>query len=153
MEIEKKYKLDKLPDNLGEGLHIIQGYLFSGENELRLRKKGDKYLLTYKSGGTLSRKELEIGIPKWLFNVMWPLTRGRVIEKIRRFRVLPNGLKLEFDEYLGALKGLMILEVEFADEDFANDFILPEYIRGVDVTSDMNYKNKNLALYGCPRQK
>lgn len=152
MEIEKKYKLNKLPDNLGEGVHIIQGYIFAGKNEVRLRKKGDKYLLTYKSGGTLSRKELEIGIPKWLFNMMWPLTRGRAIEKIRRFRALPNGLKLEFDEYLGTLKGLIVLEVEFTDESSANNFILPEYIPGVDVTSDMDYKNKNLALYGFPKK-
>jgi CYTH domain-containing protein len=148
MEIEKKYKLEKLPDGLGEGINILQGYLFAGENEVRLRKKGDKYLLTYKSGGTLSRKELEIGIPKWIFEFMWPKTEGRRIEKIRYSREMPNGLVLEFDEYLGALKDLVVLEVEFVNEDSANSFVLPEYIRGTDVTSDMKYKNKNLALHG-----
>ncbi len=151
MEIEKKYRLNKLPDNLGEGIHIDQGYLIADENELRLRKKGDKYLLTYKSSGALSRKELEIRIPKWFFNIMWPKTEGRRIEKIRYFRTLSNGLKLEFDEYLGGLKGLIVLEVEFADEDSANNFILPEYIQGINVTFNMNYKNKHLALYGLSK--
>jgi CYTH domain-containing protein len=55
---------------------------------------------------------------------------------------------LEFDEYLGALKDLVVLEVEFVNEDSANSIVLPEYIRGTDVTSDMKYKNKNLALHG-----
>ena len=152
MEIEKKYKICKLPDNLGEGVHIIQGYLIIGKNnEVRLRKKGDKYLLTYKSGGTLSRKELEIGIPKFIFNILWPKTEGRRIEKIRYSKSLSSGLVLEFDEYFGSLKGLITLEVEFSDEDSANNFMLPEYIQGIDITADMKYKNKNLAIKGLSK--
>lgn len=153
MEIEKKYKINKLPDNLGEGIHIIQGYLFIGKNnEVRLRKKGYKHLLTYKGGGTLSRKEIEIRIPKFIFEIMWPKTEGRRIEKIRYFKPLSDGLVLEFDRYIGLLNGLITLEVEFSSEDFANKFILPEYVWGKDVTNDMSYKNKNLAVHGLPKE-
>jgi len=150
MEIERKFKLDKLPDNLGKGVRIIQGYLIIGKNEVRLRMKGGRYLITYKGAGMLSRREVEIGIPKWLFELMWPLTRGRKVEKIRYFRALPNGLELEFDEYLGSLKGLFTVEVEFPNEASANAFVLPPGIRGEDVTLDERYKNKNLTLNGLP---
>ena len=152
MEIEKKYKSEKLPDGLGEGIHILQGYLIIGKNnEVRIRKKGDKYLLTYKSGGTLSRQEIEIRIPRFIFEIMWPKTEGRRIEKIRYLKPLSNGLVLEFDRYLGSLNGLITLEVEFSNEDLANKFSLPEYIKGEDVTSDTGYKNKNLAVHGLTK--
>ncbi|MHB9020043.1 MAG: CYTH domain-containing protein [Minisyncoccota bacterium] len=151
MEIEKKYKLNKLPDNLGVGVHIIQGYLIDREYEVRIRKKGDRYLLTYKSGGTLSRKEIEIRIPKFIFKILWSKTEGRRIEKIRYSKPLSSGLVLEFDEYFRPLKGLITLEVEFSDEDSANNFMLPEYIQGIDITTDMKYKNKNLAINGLPK--
>jgi len=148
MEIERKFKLDRLPDNLGKGVRIMQGYLITGKNEVRLRMKGKHYLITYKGAGMLSRREVEIGIPKWLFKLMWPLTRGRKVEKIRYFRTLPNGLELEFDEYLCSLKGLFTVEVEFPDENSANKFLLPDDIKGEDVTDNIKYKNQYLAVHG-----
>jgi len=49
--------------------------------------------------------------------------------------------------------GLSILECEFPDEETANDFELPEWIREhviEEVTEDERYQNKNLAVNGLP---
>ncbi|MEK9170096.1 MAG: adenylate cyclase [Patescibacteria group bacterium] len=149
MEIEKKYKLINLPSGLENGEHIDQGYLLISKwLEIRIRDKAGQYFLTFKGNGTISRMELEFRIPKWIFWFTWPWTKGRRIEKIRYSKRMANGLVLEFDKYLGSLAGLIILEVEFPDEVSANRFIYPEDIRGVDVTYDKRYKNKNLALNG-----
>ena len=50
MEIEKKFKIKKLPDNLEqyEQKHIEQGYLCTNP-VVRIRKSNDRYILTYKS--------------------------------------------------------------------------------------------------------
>ena len=50
MEIEKKFKVKQLPDNLDgyDQKHIEQGYLCVNPI-VRIRKSNDRYILTYKS--------------------------------------------------------------------------------------------------------
>ena len=151
MEIERKWKLKNLPKDWMSRTHILQGYIVAESNEVRLRKKGDHYFITAKSDGSLSREEWETEIPRWVFDIIWPKTEGQRIEKYRYSRKAPDGLIWEFDEYIGSLKGLIVLEIEFPDEASANNFVLLKGIRGEDVTSDKRYKNKNLALNGIPK--
>ena len=50
MEIEKKFLVRKLPENLTQYSvkHMEQGYLCT-DPVLRIRKRNDRYILTYKS--------------------------------------------------------------------------------------------------------
>ena len=58
MEIERKFLISKLPENLDDyPFHQIeQGYLCT-QPVVRIRRQDDTYILTYKSGGMISREE------------------------------------------------------------------------------------------------
>jgi adenylate cyclase len=155
-EIEKKYLVDDL-EKLCNGLteirrdEIAQGYLAieSGGNEVRLRSKSQgknrRYYLTVKSGSGLVRGEVETEISEEQFQVLWPMTEGRRVEKIRLTLALPDGVKLEVDRFLGKLEGLIMAEVEFTSEEKAESFQMPNCLVR-DVTTDKRFKNQKLAL-------
>ncbi len=146
-EIEKKYLIAQLPENIGKGVEISQGYVISeAGKELRIRRKGVQCFMTAKGDGNLSREEWETVIPEWVFNIMWSETEVHRVEKIRYTIPTGDGLVMEFDEYLGTLSGLFTLEIEFPNEDQAKDYVLPSHINGKDVTDDKRFKNKNLAI-------
>jgi CYTH domain-containing protein len=106
--------------------------------EARIRARGEKYFLTLKGDGTLSRDEKEAEIPKEEFEFCWPYTYGKRIEKTR-IEVPWEGLTAEIDMYLD--RQLMIAEVECPDLETA----LRLKPLGWDITEDKKYKNKNLA--------
>jgi CYTH domain-containing protein len=83
-----------------------------------------------------------------LFNKLWPLTQGRRLQKVR-YDIEQADLVWEVDIYQKEMTGLMVVEVEFASEEEAESFLVPECF-GREVTRDERYKNKNLALYGIP---
>lgn len=150
-EIERKWRLNRLPAiaSYADPIQIRQGYLMTDEGELRIRAKNDEYFLTVKGGGDLSRNEWETPIPDWVFQLLWPKTESRSLEKIR-YSLNYGDLTLEFDVYLGRLAGLVILEIEFPDKAAAQAFDLKHFQLGADtgaeeVTYDQNFKNKNLA--------
>ena len=155
-EIEKKYLVDDLEELCNElnEIHrdeIAQGYLAieSGGNEVRLRSKSQdenrRYYLTVKSGSGLVRDEAETEISEEQFRILWPMTEGRRVEKIRLTLALPDGLKLEVDHFLGKLEGLVMAEVEFTSEEKAESFQMPNCLMR-DVTTDKRFKNQRLAL-------
>jgi adenylate cyclase len=139
------------PPELGstESNEIEQGYLAVGaEGEVRLRRKGEKLVLTAKRGSGLSREEAEIELDRESFEGLWPLTEGRRLHKRRH--LIPNGdLTIELDVYEGDLTGLLVAEIEFASEDQAREFEPPEWI-GEEVTGDERYLNETLATQGRP---
>ncbi len=150
-EIERKFLLDILPDALHRYpcREIVQGYIQADETtEIRLRKHGDKHLLTMKIGQGLMRQEAEIVLSPHLFNKLWPLTQGRRLQKVR-YDIEQADLVWEVDVYQKEMTGLKVVEVEFASEEEAESFPAPEWF-GREVTRDERYKNKNLALYGIP---
>ena len=61
MEIERKYLIKELPENLKSYpcRHIEQGYLCTSP-VVRIRKDNDKYELTYKSKGLMVREEYNL---------------------------------------------------------------------------------------------
>lgn len=146
MEIERKYLVNVLPDGLLDGLageEILQGYIKVSPYEIRIRKKGCNFYLTKKSGRGLQREEVEVEITKGIFDILWPLTGGKRIEKMRY--TIPFGpLKIELDIYN---KRRMMAEVELPDKDYK--FEAPEWF-GEEVTYNERYKNKNLAVAGFP---
>jgi CYTH domain-containing protein len=149
MEIERKFlvRQEALPE-LGNGTAIVQGYLAieADGNEVRIRRKGDAYFLTVKSGDTgMTRAEAECSIAERMFQELWPLAAARSVEKTRHELTLSDGLVAELDVFSGNNAGLLLVEVEFADEQSALGFTPPAWF-GEDVTDQSKYKNKNLAL-------
>ncbi len=149
-EIERKFLVKTLPENLDHypAIEIIQGYLAITEDgtEVRLRKKGERYFQTVKSGFGLQRNEVEIEILKEQFEKLWFMTEGRRIEKVR-YEIDHSGSKIELDIYCGILKGLIVAEVEFTSFELAKSFIPPNWF-GREVTEDERYKNRNLVRFG-----
>lgn len=155
-EIEKKYLVDDLTTVRNSLLElrrdeVAQGYLAieADGNEVRLRSKGQgeshRYYLTVKSGSGLVRGEAETEIGKEQFQVLWPMTEGRRVEKTRFTLALPDGLKLEVDLFSGKLEGLILAEIEFTSQEAAESFVAPNWLVR-DVTIDKRFKNQKLAL-------
>jgi adenylate cyclase len=146
LEIERKFLIKNLPKKLLEnirGEEILQGYIQISPEEIRLRKRDIKFFLTMKSEGGVSREEVEVEVSKPIFDILWPLTKDKRIEKVRY--TIPLGeLKAEIDVYSNQK---IVVEVEIPTEHF--DFVIPNWF-GKEVTEDKWYKNKNLAVYGFP---
>ena len=150
MEVERKFRLRQPPELTGSDSDPIeQGYLAVGaEGEVRIRRKGDRTLLTAKRGAGLSRAEAEVEITPEQFDELWPLTEGRRLRKRRP--VLPHdGLDIEVDVYEGDLEGLVVAEVEFDSEEQARAFEPPAWL-GDEVTGDGRFLNESLAIDGVP---
>lgn len=148
-EIEKKYLLVGLPAGVGKGTEIRQGYLSVGDPEVRVRSKGDKFFVTHKGGEGLVREEEEAEVSAEVFQILWPATEGKRVEKTRFKIVAADGLVWEVDEYYGQLSGLFTAEVELPDSETEAE--MPAAIAEVlvrDVTTDKAYKNKALAVKG-----
>jgi adenylate cyclase len=150
-EIEKKYLLAEMPVGVADGTEILQGYLSCGDPEVRVRAKGGQFFATRKGGEGFVRSEEEVEISKEVFEILWPATEGRRVEKIRYRLIGSDELVWEIDEYRGHLKGLFTAEVELPGEEVQP--IMPQVIAEVfvaDVTLDKNYKNKALATADDP---
>ena len=152
IEIERKFLVSALPD-LGrlEAVAVRQGYLTAADDsvEARLRQSGDAFFMTLKSGEGLQRMEYEIPIDQSQFDVLWPATARRRIEKVRHVGRLEDQRIFELDVFSGRLAPLVLVEVEFPSRETALAFIPPTWF-GPEVTDDKRFKNKTLATSGLP---
>ena len=146
MEIERKYLIRRLPENLSQYQckKIAQGYICTNP-VVRIRKSDDAYYLTYKGKGLMAREEYNLPLTQEGYEHMLPKIDGRLIEKSRYLIPLEGKLTAELDIFEGDLAPLIIVEVEFDSLDAANSFIPPEWF-GEDVTESRKYHNSNLAL-------
>ena len=142
-EIERKFLVKTIPPLENYNFeHIIQAYV-SLEPEIRVRKKGERYFLTEKSGHGILRKELEREISEEEFTKALPKAEGRVLTKTRYY--IPYGkYTIELDVYEGKNEGIVVCEVEFDSLDEANNFTPPAWF-GKDISNDKSYKKKVLA--------
>ena len=147
MEIERKYLIRHLPAHLrldSFSCRIIeQGYL-NTTPVIRIRKDNDKYELTYKSSGLMVRQEYNLPLTKEAYEHLRKKADGRLIVKTRYEIPLDDRHKIELDIFHGDLAPLILAEVEFADEDEANQFTPPGWF-GEDVTFSSRYHNSNLS--------
>jgi adenylate cyclase len=150
VEIERKFVVERVPDDLGGAARRIdQGYVALDQGaEVRVRRIGDELWLTVKGTGGLARVEEELRLSREQFESLWPLTEGRRIEKTRR-RMRIAGAEAEVDEYGGDLAGLVVVEVEFGDADGARAFQPPPWF-GRELTGEPAYANRSLACDGLP---
>ena len=148
MEIERKFLVKELPDNLDsyEQKRISQGYLCTNP-VLRIRRSNEDYFLTYKSHGLIAREEHEFGIPQEAFEHLLRKVDGTLIDKIRYLIPLEDGHVAELDIFQGTLAPLRLVEVEFESLEDAENFVAPEWF-GDDVSDSGKYHNSNLSKQG-----
>ncbi len=147
LEIERKFLIRKMPRGLEGFPHheIAQGYLTIGRDRshVRLRRKGRVCTLTFKHGSAAAREEREIRLNRAQFDVLWPATTGARLTKTR-YDVPWKKSVVEIDIYHGSNEGLIVAEVEFADEISCRRFTPPSWL-GAEVTGVGRYSNPRLA--------
>lgn len=147
MEIEKKFLIESrnLPSDLSgcESHELEQAYIIT-EPTLRIRKRDDKYILTYKGPGFMVRQEEEFPLTEEAYNKLLDKTEGIIISKTRYVIPIENNLNIELDIFHKSFEGLILAEVEFPDENAANAYIPPAWF-GRDVTMEGTFHNSNLS--------
>lgn len=145
MEIERKYLITQTPENLEQYPHrtIEQGYL-STAPVVRVRKDGDKYVLTYKSKGLMVREEYNLPLTEEAYRHLSAKADGRIIRKERYCIPHCDGLTIELDIFKDDLAPLILAEVEFETEEAAGTFVPPDWF-GEDVTYSTRYHNSTLS--------
>ena len=161
MEIEKKYLVKELPDLSQFKCHEIeQGYL-TRKPTLRIRKKDDKYIFTYKSKIKGSPEDINVNdeverpLTKEAYETLREKTEGYLLHKTRylipiraeyteRMEGFPDELTVELDVFHERLEGLVFAEIEFPSEAVAGHFLAPEWL-GKDVSDDYRYRNGYLS--------
>lgn len=150
VEIERKYLLRALPAATATApwIDIDQGYL-PGERILeRLRRitrpTGEiRYVRTVKLGAGVQRFEFEEETTEAFFAAVWPLTRGRRVQK-RRYTIATEGDEWIIDQFLDRPLVLAELELDSPNAEVR----LPAWLGDVldrEVTDDGTYTNYRLA--------
>ena len=145
MEIERKYLIHRLPDDLESYPHkkIQQAYLCTNP-VVRIRRQDTDYFLTYKGGGLMVREEYNLPLNKEAYEHLIKKADGIILSKTRYILPLTDGLTIELDVFDEPYEGLWLAEVEFPTEEKANAFIPPEWF-GEDVTFSSAYHNSTLS--------
>jgi CYTH domain-containing protein len=154
MEIERKYLVTLLPENLSQYRFkkIEQGYLCHNPT-IRIRKSNEDFILTYKSklglepvsvDGPSVNNEVELPLTEEAYRTLSNKTDHNMVYKTRYLIPLWDGLTAELDIFEGLLQGLVIVEVEFPDLTTADTFQPPTWF-GKDLSSDKRFTNYNLS--------
>lgn len=140
MEIERKFLVDRLPSDLEMYPYqrIEQAYLCT-EPVLRIRRRNDAYVLTYKGAGFLTREEHEFPLSKEAYDHLLEKADGNRIMKVRYLIPCPPYM-IELDVFDPPFTPLVLAEVEFPSVEEAGAFVPPEWF-GKEVTYDPAYTN------------
>ena len=151
MEVERKYLVNNLPDNLDSYPHveIEQGYLCTSPT-LRIRRMGDECILTVKervetASTAIHNREEEFKLSREAYGRLVPKCDGIFVCKTRYFVPLTTGFTAELDIFHGVHDGLRMVEVEFPGSVAADGFVPPSWF-GPEVSSDHRYRNSWLAF-------
>lgn len=147
MEIERKFlvKKEELPENLPAYPHdnLEQAYIITSP-VLRIRKKNDSYILTYKGNGLMKREEAEFPLTREAYEKLLTKTEGNIITKTRYNIPEKDNLIIELDIFHGIFEGLFLAEVEFPDEKSALSYEPPAWLEK-DVTTEITFHNSTLS--------
>ena len=149
MEIEKKFLVNELPANLTQYVlwEIEQCYLCTNPT-IRIRKKNDSYILTYKNPvhseeALCMSEETELPLTKEAFEHLKKKCDGRCIQK-SRYRIPYEKWVIELDVFHGDYEGFYLAEVEFSSTEESKMFQPPSWF-GKDVSGDYHYSNSYLS--------
>lgn len=145
MEIERKFLVSSLPENLQSyPCRVIeQGYLCTNP-VVRVRKDNDSFYLTYKGKGMMAREEYNLPLTEEAYSHLIGKADGNIITKHRYEIPDGNGYTIELDIFDGVFSGTVLAEVEFASIEDANNYILPDWF-SEDVTNNKDYHNSNMS--------
>ncbi len=158
MEIERKFTLKKMPENLDSYpcKYIEQAYLNTSP-VVRVRKSDNSYFLTYKGSGLMSREEYNLPLDEASYKHLLSKADGNIISKKRYMIPIKNPqfkndfipieqpkLIIELDVFAPPFAPLIVAEVEFTSVEMANAFIPPEWF-DEDVTMNTEYHNSNMS--------
>jgi adenylate cyclase len=149
IERERRFLLAAIPADLPSPVHIVQGYLTTAPASVRVRRAGDRYFLTIKTGSGRNRVEIERDLEQAEFEALWSVATELRIEKRRHRIALADGHVAELDLYDAQLAGRSIVEVEFENDESADAFVAPDWF-GLEVTENSRYNNSSLARHGWP---
>lgn len=150
MEIERKYAVQSIPENLLEYpcKQIEQGYL--AQNPIiRIRKSNEEYYMTYKSKFGLEQNknqsaiinnEIELPLTESAYEHLRGKVDGNLIKKKRYLIPLDDAHMAELDIFEDKLQGLVFVEVEFPYIDAALKFKPPSWF-GKDLSLDTRFSN------------
>lgn len=162
MEIERKFTIKQLPENLDSYPchHIEQAYLNIAP-VVRVRKEDETYYLTYKGSGMMAREEHNLPLNKEAYYHLRDKADGKIISKKRYLIPLSNpefraregfpappedyALTIELDVFDAPFAPLIMAEVEFGSKEAAECFIPPTWF-DEEVTYCKEYHNSYLAL-------
>ena len=145
MEIERKFLVTHLPENLSDyAYHNIEQAYLCTDPVVRIRRQDEEYYLTYKGRGMMVREEYNLPLTKAAYLHLKEKADGNIVSKKRVLIPLEGNLKAELDLFYSPLPDLVIAEVEFPDEESANSF-QPTSWFGQDVTFDSHYHNSYLS--------
>lgn len=155
-EIERKFLIEQLPENLDEYEHhsISQTYLNDDNPEERVRRNDDSFFFTRKTGVSgVARGEEETEISEDDYHRLLKDQERPSLQKTR-YIIPVDGGKAELDIYGDALEGdgHITVEVEFDDMDSAESFKIPDWF-GREVTGFAEYQNFSLAKNGWPEEE
>lgn len=140
MEIERKFLVKQLPENLAQYpcRRIRQAYVCT-DPVIRVRQKDEDYILTIKGEGFLQREEFEMPLQKEQFKRLLAKSEGQSIGKDRY--CIPYGkYTIELDIFAPPFDPLVLAEVEFESVEEANAFAAPDWF-GEEVTHENEYTN------------
>lgn len=158
MEIERKFTIRQLPENLHAyaSKKIVQAYLCT-DPVIRIRKQDDAYFLTYKGKGLMAREEYNLPLNADAFKHLLPKADGNIISKTRYLIPIDHpvfsgtfvapenvNLTIELDVFDPPFAPLIMAEVEFPTEEMANAFRMPDWF-AEDVTGNPAYHNSNMS--------
>lgn len=146
-EIERKFLVSgDFKQEACDSFRLVQGYISTDpDRTVRVRIKGEQGFLTIKGQSSedgLSRFEWEKEIPVSEALELMNLCVSGVIDKTR-YLVPYGGHTYEVDVFHGANEGLVLAEIELADEQ--EMFEKPSWL-GEEVTGDVRYYNSMLSL-------
>lgn len=147
MEIERKFLVSRLPDDLDQyKYHLIeQGYLSSGAPVVRVRRQDDEYYMTYKGTGLMAREEYNLPLSKEVYEHLLEKADGNIIKKKRYLIPIEGtGLIVELDIFNEPFAPLILAEVEFESIEQANNFEMLDWF-SKDVTENKEYHNSNMS--------
>lgn len=146
MEIERKFTIKALPENLSSyPCHLIEQAYLNTDPVIRVRREDDTFYLTYKGKGLLAREEYNLPLNEQTYYHLLEKADGVIISKKRY--VIPiedTSLCVELDIFEKPFAPLIIAEVEFPDKETAEAFVPLDWF-SQDVTNDPAYHNSNLS--------
>lgn len=146
MEIERKFLIDRLPEDLTRyTCHNIQQAYLCTDPVIRIRRQDGDYILTYKSKGFLAREEYNLPLNQESYRHLLEKADGIILSKKRWLIPLQDDLTAELDVFAAPYEGLYLAEVEFPSKEAAEAFTPPSWF-GEEVTYSPLYHNSTLSL-------